>query len=621
MRAGPADPGVVLAEHGERARTAGRAAPGTDAGHLSYAEALRALRAPFGERAAVTPLRLVSSATTSALATFLRAYAARRGQGWEIVVCDYGPLTVQLGALAVADTPLVVVVGVEDVFAELSYRADTEWTTASLTRALSASGERIQAAAARTRAALEPQHGRTVVVPPVADAPALPTSHRHLAARMGRLSSLIGHALGDQFEGTGVHVLDVNAALEALPRQRWRDDTLLVDTGSPLSTEATSLLASAIDRVLACAVGRRKVLVTDLDNTVWRGVLGEDGPAGVGSHPHGPQQVNRLWQRMLRLAAEEGMLLAVCSKNDPDVLEALADQQSRERAGLLLDWSEFAAISVNWQPKSVQIAALAARLGLPLDAFVLVDDDPVELAEVAAGAPEVLTLRFPADAAGLHDFALALQRVLVSDGAHGTEESRSRSRLYALRDQVETELSATGSTSEFLSELGMRASVEPVDQHTEPRARELLDRTNQFHLTGRRYDDQQWRRIRTDPELTGYIVRLTDRFGDHGICGLVLLRVTGDRTEMVEMAVSCRVFNRTLETAVLRWVADRFPLPLSARWRSTGRNQRVRDLLGAHGFHPEPTGDQEGEKLILTDSAALSDADCFVRTHPDGRQP
>jgi FkbH-like protein len=578
-----------------------------DAMVLRYAQALRNL--PPVE--STVDLRLVSSSTTVEFAVFLRAYAARRATGWNVTSRDYGPLQSQLEAFQPGHTALVVMIGVEDVFPDLSYRADTGWTASSVRTWAAGTSEQIEKYVRDWHSVLTSQTGPVVVVPPVVDAPALPATSPAIGRRLARLRWRITEALMEVFEPTGVQVLDVDSALATLPKVQWRDDRLLVAAGSALSTEAASLLARATDAALAPAPQPRKVLVTDLDGTLWNGVLSEDGPDGVSAEAYGTSHVHRFWQRILKLLRDQGILLAVCSKNDLGIVRDHFDPRRAAGQVMLLDWSEFAAVSVSWQPKSIQLRRLADELGLGLEAFVLVDDNPVELAEVADALPEIMTLLFPTDALGLHAFCQRLQVAFATREGAVTHEDQARTHLYEMRDRAEAERKSAGSTGDFLAALDMRMRIEEADQRTLARAQQLFNRTNQFNLTGRRYNDQAWSRLLADPRVRVYVARLTDRYGDHGISAAFCLRAQAGRMAVEELAVSCRVFNRTVETALLDWMHAHSAAELVALWQPTGRNDRVRDTFMANGFHPEQA-EGHGTRFVLTDRAAVA-PECFVK--------
>lgn len=577
-----------------------------DRGPLRYAEAL-AMAAGTSEPG--QPLRLLASTTTAEIAVFLRAYAVARGRAWAIESGSFGLLQPQLNALPATDATVVALVAVDDVFPSLTYRSDSQWTMDGLAEIAAQAWDRARKAAAEIGTALARHPGRVIVVPPALDPPLLPTPDPRVAATLGRLAQMIDLALHLELRDSRITVVDTAAVLAGIARDGWRDDALLLEAGTPLSTQAASSLASAIDEEAAGARVPRKVIVTDLDGTLWRGIISEDGVENLDSQPHGPGHVHRVWQRVLAMLRERGVLLAVCSRNDPDVADVLADPDCRSRIGLLLGPDDFAAISLSWDAKSEALRGLAGQLNLGLDSFVFVDDNPAEVAEVSSALPEVIPLRFPADARGLHEF---LHRVgtAFSGSVALTDEDLRRNELYMVRKRAERDLAAAGSEADFLQSLGMRMRITPVDEASLPRAVQLINRVNQFHLTGHRFTETSLASLLAQSGVQGFTGRILDRYADHGICVVLAVRRRADAIEILEFGMSCRVLNRTVETAVLRWLFDGFGCPIIANWQPTDRNRRVRDTLAEHGF--EQTSDATGTRWEATNRSVTERLRCHV---------
>jgi FkbH-like protein len=578
--------------------------PIEETGWLRYADALRLITAPSISPASA--LRLVSSSTTTELAALLRAYARVDGQDWSISGQDYGPLPQQLAQLPADGAATVVLVTVEDLLPELSYRGDHDWTDTRGLDDARAVTDRIAAGIELLADGMAQLRGPAVVVPPVVGPPALPVRSRATATRLATLPVAIGQRLAQAFDP----VLDVDQALADLPQRRRSDDRLHLRAGSPFSVEAATRLAYAIDRILR-PPSARKVLVTDLDGTLWPGVLADEGAEQVGSGQP-DSRVHRLWQRLLLAARAQGVLLAVCSKNDPGSFLAFEDAALRERAGLLLAPDMFSAVSTSWQPKSTQLLELSERLGVGLDSFVLVDDNPVETAEVAHELPEVEVLRFPADGRGLAAFCADLQRAFIQPAGVLTAEDRSRADLYRLRHQAEQARAQAPSVSAFLSSLDMVLTMTPAASSAALRVQQLLNRTNQFTLTGNRYTDAEWAALRGTDDTSVYAGQLTDAYGDHGICVALVVDRAGPVPRLVEFAVSCRVFNRGVETAVLRWLVRHSGGTVLADWLPTGRNDKVRAALIAHGGAESPGGTESVRTIALPDAPPLWAGDCAV---------
>jgi FkbH-like protein len=334
---------------------------------------------------------------------------------------------------------------------------------------------------------------------------------------------------------------------------------------SHLASVATVVLNSATETPVPSA----KVLVTDLDQTVWSGIVGDDGVEGLAFRPEGLGYPHFLYQCLLLRLKNEGVLLAAVSKND----EATA-LLPFETGQMVLRGSDFVAIRASWNAKSAQIASLAEQLNLGLEAFVFVDDNPVELAEVAAELPAVRSLLFPKSARELPELLARLvelfQRTTVS------AEDRDRTALYRRRlEGLPPSDSAGGDISDFLRDLAMSLTVTDRTASDRSRAIQLLNKTNQFNLNGRRLlEVDVIRQLETGSRI--YACTLEDRTGSHGEILCAIVSADGIITSMV---MSCRIFQRRVEHAFLAWLAIQRPGRLAVEYARTDRNTPTTDFL------------------------------------------
>jgi FkbH-like protein len=283
-----------------------------------------------------------------------------------------------------------------------------------------------------------------------------------------------------------------------------------------------------------------KVLVLDCDNTLWKGVVGEDGASGI--------EITERYQEVQRFVLEKkraGMILCLASKNvEADVLEVF-----RERKEMVLQQNDIVAMRANWLPKSENIRALATELNLGLDSFVFIDDNPVECAEVEAACPEVLVLQLPA---GDHDDpSTFLQHVWPLDILRVTDEDRRRSEMY--RENIERNRfgKTAGNLTSFLAGLDLRINFTTPTAGQLVRAAELTQRTNQFNLTTRRRNEAEIEQLAKDGWLC-HVAEVRDRFGDYGLVGLVIVVPEKDSLVVDTFLLSCRVLGRGVEHAMLR---------------------------------------------------------------------
>jgi len=347
-------------------------------------------------------------------------------------------------------------------------------------------------------------------------------------------------------------------------------------SGCPVSGSSIGSVAEAVVDLAREALPQpKKVLVTDLDNVLWSGGIGEDGLQGIAFEQQGRGYPHFIYQGLLRRLRSEGALLAAVSRNDAEIA-MLPFRTGR----MPLREEDFVAIVASYHAKSAQISELASRLNLGLDAFVFVDDNPVELTEVSQALPTVRCVAFPHQADALAGFLSELSRLF---GRHEiTAEDRDRTDLYRRRLEGLTPSTTSGADiSRFLRDLEMTLTLHDRSHDDRTRAVQLINKTNQFNLNGRRV---------TEPEIAEvvnaggrlYSASLSDRSGSHGEILSCLVNVDG---VISAFAMSCRVFQRRVEHAFLAWLASQAH-PLAAMdWASTPRNepfaQFLRELTGA----------------------------------------
>jgi FkbH-like protein len=300
----------------------------------------------------------------------------------------------------------------------------------------------------------------------------------------------------------------------------------------PYTVEYFTALATAIARkVHALRMPPYKVIALDCDDTLWSGICGEDGPQGVTL-----DAPRRALQQFMAARRAEGMLLVLCSKNnEEDVAETF-----RAHPEMPLGPGDFAAARVNWQSKGANLVELAGELSLGLDSFLLVDDNPKEIDEARAGAPEVLGLALPADSGDIPEF---LRHVWAFDRARVTEEDRKRSAFYAQQAARARAERGAGSLEEFLAGLRLEVRIAPLEPAQVERVAQLTQRTNQMNATCLR---------RTAPEiarLSGECLTVTvsDRFGGYGLTGALIFRAQGPALVVDTFLLSCRALGRGVE--------------------------------------------------------------------------
>jgi FkbH-like protein len=353
----------------------------------------------------------------------------------------------------------------------------------------------------------------------------------------------------------------------------------------------------------------RKCVVLDLDNTLWGGVIGDDGLSGIQVGAEAPGNAFLAFQRELERLWRRGILLAICSKNNPKTALAVFD----EHPDMVLKRSHFSAWRINWEPKPSNMRAIAEELNIGLSSLVFLDDSPIERLAMRTELPQVMTPELPADPA---QYRQALLELGVFDGLSFTEEDRSRNQLYAeqrARTELEAEYRSAGtSLQDYLQDLDIIVEIDPINHLTLPRVAQLTSKTNQFNLTTRRYSEAQIDEAVARGWLV-YSMRVVDRFGDNGLVAVALLSPQPNHTwEVDTFLMSCRVMGRGVETAFLAHLAaearDRGGTRLQGWYLPTAANMPVQDLYREHGFmliHEDGNGNQLWD-MDLIDGGALT---------------
>ena len=329
----------------------------------------------------------------------------------------------------------------------------------------------------------------------------------------------------------------------------------------------------------ALALQRKKCLVLDLDNTLWGGVLGEDGIEGVQLDGDYPGKAFHTWQEGLRELANAGVILAICSKNNEADVEALF--AARE---MPLKLEDFVNKRINWQDKATNIRAIAEELNIGLDSMVFVDDNPTERELIRQQLPMVAVPEFPTQPYGLTELYAQLVREYFSVYAL-TDEDRKKTEQYrqnASRKQLEAQFT---DMTDFLRSLEMKLKIERVDAQSMsiPRVAQMTQKTNQFNLTTRRYTEDDIRSmIARGAEV--WTLAVSDRFGDNGVTGLMILKP--DNGWIIDtLLMSCRVLGKGIEEAFFKTVIGRYEGALAAQYIPTAKNGHVAEFYERMGMN------------------------------------
>ena len=394
-------------------------------------------------------------------------------------------------------------------------------------------------------------------------------------------------ALGDRLHAIAasrpdVFVVDLDRLVATVGEAHWRDARMAVVSGLPLTMAALHAIAEEQLRYLRAFCGRtRKVLVLDADDTLWGGIVGEAGMAGVALGDGYPGACFVEFQRALLELRRRGVLLALNSSNNPaDVDEMLASHPRMH-----VRRSDLAALRVNWDDKAANLVSIAEELSVGLDSMVFVDDSAAECERVRTALPEVLTVHLAGEPAGRADLIRSLG---VFDTLSYEDDDRERAERYrqsSVRRDLERELPTLEA---YYASLEMELTVEPVSAMTLARAADLTQRTNQFNLAPQRLTRDALAQTLASPGVEAFIFRLRDRFGDYGLIALAMLEERGDALRISTLLMSCRVLKRTVEDTVLAFLAARAAergfTAIEGLFRPTARNQAASAFYHDRGF-------------------------------------
>lgn len=415
--------------------------------------------------------------------------------------------------------------------------------------------------------------------------PAVELGHRRAVAAINR-------RIAEAVAATSSAVYaDVDAVLSAVGYRAALDPRTAALARQPLSPAGVDALADHLARILGAAfTPRRKCLVLDCDNTLWGGIVGEDGIDGIALGPDYPGSAYVELQRAVLDLAGRGVILAIASKNnEADVLEVL-DRHPHQ----VLRRDHFAAWRIDWRDKATGLREIAREIGVGLDSLVLFDDSDFECALVRQQLPEVEVIRAPAEPLEL---APTVERIRSLDALSISHTDRSRGAMYRAQAERARARHDAASLDDFLESLELVLTIAPTAATQVERAAQLTARTNQLNATSRRYSPADIERMIADPDTSVFHVRLADRFGDYGICGLAIARRAGEVVELDSFLLSCRVIGRGVEDALIafleRHAKSAGAAEIRASYRPTSRNALVSDLFDRLGF--ERAGEDRGE--------------------------
>ncbi len=423
---------------------------------------------------------------------------------------------------------------------------------------------------------------------------------RYANSRLRSLAEKIGNC----------HVMDYDALVARHGSRHWIDPRTELYGRIPIAAGHYFDYAKFIVRHLRPIAGRsKKLIVLDADNTLWGGILGDDGLDGIQLGHDFPGNAYLRFQRRLLALHQRGILLCIASKNEPGSVEhAVASHPE-----MILRPEHFTSMHVSWSAKPDAIRHIAETLNLGLDSFVFIDDSAVECAMMRDSLPDVMTVLLPDDPAR---FADVIESLDCFDQFTLSDEDRRRGVMYKAEADRRQLATTAVDLPTFYRSLQMRLTIGVNDKRHAGRAAQMTQRTNQFNMNTIRCvedDIQAWIRA---PDVDVFSLGLTDQFGDSGIVGLAVVRKSDDNWHLHMLLMSCRVLGRTIESTFVAWIANRARTAgvpnLGATFVSTPKNQPFADFYHKCAFESGPAESQSRQWVLDLDSADTRIPDWFT---------
>jgi len=405
-----------------------------------------------------------------------------------------------------------------------------------------------------------------------------------------------------------VLINDVESVAAWVGRRQWFDDRFWDLAKSYCALETLPAVCKNIVDIALAARGRVvKCVVLDLDNTLWGGVIGDDGLEGIVLNAHGDGEGFWRLQAWLKELRNRGILLAVCSKNEMRNAVLPFDKHP----DMLLRRGDITVFLANWNDKAANIRKVREVLNIGFDSMLFLDDNPFERNLVRGLLPDVIVPELPEDPA---DYVRALCELNLFETASFSSEDLNRAELYRAESGRREAQAAFASAEEFLRSLEMRMVVARFDPFHLPRIAQLIQRSNQFNLTTHRYTEAECEALMQDPGLLPLYAKLSDRLGDHGLIGVVVLEPQEDRIAIRDWLMSCRVMARGVEEYFMNLVVEQARARglgrVAGEYIRTAKNQMVENFFVRFGF--AQTGEHADHTHWVLDAGAYQARETFI---------
>ena len=394
-----------------------------------------------------------------------------------------------------------------------------------------------------------------------------------------------------------VFTIDLADVIAEIGRRQFYSNKMWYMSSMPYSRDGLSAVSTEIDRVLNSAfTARKKIIVLDLDNTLWGGVIGEDGIDGIELSNHKEGQRYFDFQRQLLEMKNRGIVLALNSKNNLEEAETCI----QKHPAMLLRLEDFISRKINWKNKATNLKTIENETNLTEGSFIFIDDNPVEREIVKGECPDVVVPDFPTDTTELLSFAESIWvdycrplRVLTED-LKKTEMYRNEiKRKLEMRDSFDLD--------DYITKMKMNINIHRMRQEEVERVVQLCNKTNQFNVTTKRYTRAEIEAMALAPNNVIYVVYCSDKYGDSGLIGVIILKNSKENVRIDTFLMSCRVMGRKIENVIINELAAKYTGKLIGEFIPTEKNVPVKDIFERLDF--SLVSNDAGHKIYELDTS------------------
>lgn len=349
----------------------------------------------------------------------------------------------------------------------------------------------------------------------------------------------------------------------------------------------------------------KKLLVLDCDNTIWGGILGEDGEAGIEMNDSTAKgKIFKEVQTILLGMQKEGVLLALCSKNNEEDVNRILNHHP----DILIKEKHIVSKKINWQDKATNIAEMARELNLGLDSFVFIDDSNFEVGLVKQELPMVEVAQVPLN---LSEYTVLLQELkLLFFSLTKTDEDRNKTAMYLQENQRKEQIKVHDTIENYLASLGLSLKVIWNHDNSIPRIAQMTQKTNQFNLTTKRYTESDIIRFLNDSNFAISIFSVSDNYGDYGVTGMSIIEINNSTATIDSLLMSCRVIGRNIEFAffdqIVKFLMKKGVKTILSTYISTPKNKQVETFYSKLGFTTTKSNDLQKNFIIQIDDYKLN---------------